>query len=391
MAITINYEPSGFASAHNPMFIELQSNQSGQANFKYVFDVYVNNAFATRQKVYPNPTDGKGYLDISKIVGNYFDVAQNVVDESTKNFTTELGLGEFFVDFKGIYGEDYSGTPFVSGTVSGTTYKAYNWSKWKSLLRSSTPKGLSDFQGRFLSNRPRVSTAYINQPVIITAWPSLGTESYLVNQIHYNGSTSIGSDTTTAFANGNPRTGNVQPTLFLPNSGATSVLTELLYDPVNLAMYDDRLFNIVCHPRYTPVTLMFLNRLGGWDSFTFGLYNELSIDAEKKSFAQNPFVGRSDLIGGGFVRETNKVFAVSYKTKWKLTGDSLTKDEYIWLEELITSPLVYVYLPDTTNARNWHPVTVAETNYVVKNHLIDKQNFIELNIEFAEPEKSQYR
>lgn len=398
--ITVNYEPSGYPSAHNPMFIELESNNSSQADFKYVFDIYVNNAFATRQKVFPDPTDNKGYLDISRVVGNYFDVAQPVINAGSVT-PVELSTGEFYVDFKGIYGEEYSGTPFVSGNVSGSPYKAYNWTKSnfqrqiRNIQSSSAPtyfKSLSDYVGYFLTNRPQKTKVYRGQPLALTLWGVSGTP-YDVTVDYYNGGTLQESqEIATAQTYTNPKVFDAGTTAVETfGSISTDTYEKFIVTGTDGTKNPSLEFEFICHPRYEPVTLMFLNRLGGWDSFTFGLLNQISIDTEKKSFGQNPFVGRSDLIGGGFVRESNKVFAVSYKTKWKLTGDSLTKDEYTWLAELFTSPLVYVYLSDSTGERNWHPVTITETNYTVKDHLSDKQNFIELNIEFAEPENSQYR
>ena len=400
MAITINYEPSGFHSAHNPMYIELQSTNSAQAQFKYIFDIYVNNAFASRQRVFPDPTDDKGYLNISNIVRDYFDDAQAVVTAGSST-PVELGQGEFYVDFYGIYGEDYSGSPFVSGTASGGNYKAYNWtqSRFQRKILNSQVSGtnyfsaLEDYRNYFVTNRPQNTKVYYGQPLIMTYWgypaePPVDAALSDVKFFNVNG----GIETPTTILD------DVEVSLPVVFDVGQLILTtdEKNYIRAYRSTSDtivraELSFVPICHPRYEPVTLMFLNRQGGWDSYTFGLFNQISIDADKKSFGQNPYIGRSDLIGGGFVRETTKVFSVQYKNKWKLTGDNLTTDEYVWLEELFTSPLVYVYIEDTAAERQWHPVVISETNYQLKNNLVDKQNFIELNIEFSEPNNSQYR
>ena len=381
MATTINYEPSGYASAHYPMWYELQSGNTSQADFKYVFDLYVNNAFVTRQKLFPDPTDNKGYFDVSPIVRNYFDVATVPFTTGSNTFSIDWGLGEFYVDFYAIAGEEYSGTPFVSGDVTGGSLSAYNWAKRKQIFNQLV---LNNYIETFVSNRPANSTAYFAEPLIIGAWGVSGT-TYTVKQTHYVKGTNVGNNSTAGFAAANPKHADVKPPLFV-NSDADRVVMQLM-DGTDVL--DTKTLNIVCHPRYTPVTLLFLNRLGCWDSFTFGLFNEVSIDAERKSFEQNPYVGRSNSIGTGFLRESVKTYAVSYKTKWKLTSDPLTKDEYKWLEELITSPLVYVYMPNAEYV--WQPVTIAETNYEIKDHLIKKDAILELNIEFSEKDNTQYR
>lgn len=390
MAITINYEPSGYPSAHNPMFIELQSGNSAMTDFKYVFDVYVNSAFVTRQKVFPDPTDDKGYLDISPIVRNYLDVSVNAVTVGSPA-PVELGLGEFFVNFYGIYGEEFSGTPYAAD-LSGGAYKAYNWSKSRTQRKilntqSASPtyfKTLADYKDKFLTNRPQNTKVYDGQPLIVSYWNDNLTlrTMKIVNENPASESTIVTGETFQS-----PGVMDIG-TSYNQNAGSFSIKS---YTTIGDELQASLSFVPVCRPRYEPVTLMFLNRLGAFESYTFGLNSVLSTDIERKGFGQNPYIGRSDLISGGFVRETQKNFAVSYKTKWKLTGDSLTKDEYTWLEELFTSPLIYVYIDDPADERFWHPVTISETNYTIKNHLIDKENFIELNIEFAEPNNVQYR
>lgn len=391
MAVTINYEPSGYPSAHNPMFIELASGNSAETDFKYVFDIYVNSAFVTRQKVFPDPTDDKGYLDISRIVGNYLDVAVNAVTVGSPT-PVLLGLGEFYVNFYGIYGEEFSGTPYAAN-VTGTTYRAFNWSKSRTQRKILNTQGaspvyfktLEDYKSYFLTNRPQNTKVYDDQPLIITYWTDLALTLKTLKIINETPS----SETTIVAGQGfeYPYVMDIGQS-YNQDTERFSIKSYTFLDSTVEASI---LFLPVCQPRYEPVTLMFLNRLGGFDSYTFGLNSVVSVDVERKGFGQNPYVGRSDLIGGGFVRETQKTFAVSYKTKWKLTGDSLTKDEYTWLEELITSPLIYVYIDDPADERFWHPVTISETNYIVKNHLVEKDNFIELNIEFAEPNNVQYR
>lgn len=392
MAITINYEPSGFHSAHNPMYIELQSNNSTQAQFKYIFDIYVNGAFASRQRVFPDPSDDKGYLNISNVVRDYFDIAKQVVTAGSIT-PVELNQGEFFVDFYGIYGEDYSGSPFVSGTASGGNYKAYNWTKsrFQRKIQDAQTTGnnffnsFEDYQEHFLTNRPQNTKYYAGQPLILGFWWGATTPIDIwIDNFSPNSTVELMDEMVFE----NPKIFDVGSS---PDTNSSSFRIRAagpLQPSGNLASLT---FVKECHPRYEPVTLMFLNRLGGWDSYTFGLFNQISLDIDKKSFMQNPYVGRSDLIGGGFVRESTKVFAVQYKNKWKLTGDNLTTEEYVWLEELFTSPLVYVYIEDSLAERQWHPVVISETNYTLKNNLSDKQNFIELTVEFAEPNNSQYR
>ena len=376
--ITINYEPSGYPSAHSPMFIEAQSTNVLATDFKYLFDVYVNAALATRQKVFANPDDNKGYLDLSQIVRSYFE---SEIDTPTPASTApvELGLGEFYVDFRVLYGEDITGTT-TANMVSGTTYKAYNWAK----SRVQAQKGkLEDYNTKFLTTRPYLTKVYQNQPLIVGYWNLTGTYYIdLVNEAFDGSLTFLTVVSTRSFVN----------PLAADFGFAADQESRYFYlrakSSIDGSDISELKFEYICNPRYQPVTLMFLNRFGCWDSMTFGLANDLTLSAEKKSFKQNPFVGRSDLTGVR-VRESTKTYSVQYKTKWKIRSHSLTQDEYKWLEELITSPLVYVYINDSE--RQWIPVQVTDTDFEIKNHLIAKDNILELTIEFSESDNSQYR
>lgn len=380
---SINYEPSGFQSAHSPLWYELISANVSQANFKYVFDLYVNSTFVTRQKLFPDPTDNKGYFDVSPIVRSYFDIAVQPFVNDSRDFTVEWGLGEFFVDFHAVVGEEYSGSPFVSGDVTGTSLSAYNWAKKKQLYNQND---LQDYYEKFVSNRPAISTAYFNEPLIIGVWKPDSDAGWFVRQTHYLDTTQTGTLDGNEINSGEVYHADVSPSNYLSDDNANKVVMEL-FATSNLK--DTRTLNLKCHPRYTPVTLLFFNRLGCWDSFTFGLFSEVSIDAEKKMFEQNPYVGRSNTFATNFLRENRKTYAVEYKTKWKLTSDNLTEDEYKWLEELITSPMVYVHMPNAE--QTWQPVMVTETNFQTKDELIKKDNILELNIEFSEDNNTQYR
>lgn len=71
----VSYRPHLWSQAYNPIMWSIQSNQTSQPNFKYVFDLYVNGAstYTFRLKQNPNPA-GYGMIDVSSFLQPYTDV-----------------------------------------------------------------------------------------------------------------------------------------------------------------------------------------------------------------------------------------------------------------------------------------------------------------------------
>jgi hypothetical protein len=81
MITQINYAPSYLQGTYNPIIWSVQSDETYQDNFSYIFDVYINNAFEIRLKVKPNPS-GAGMIDISQICQAYLidTIPETVID-----------------------------------------------------------------------------------------------------------------------------------------------------------------------------------------------------------------------------------------------------------------------------------------------------------------------
>jgi hypothetical protein len=69
-----------------------------------------------------------------------------------------------------------------------------------------------------------------------------------------------------------------------------------------------------------------------------------------------------------------------------LNSDLLPDAEYIWLEELILSPLAYIQIDDY-----FYPIKITDNNYEPKKHVNDDLTNLTLNIEFGDRFNTQYR
>jgi len=121
---------TSFNPVYNPLVYMFDSNNKNETGFRYVVDIYSAN---TSTKIYegrvaPRPTDGYGYIDVSKIVADYitWDVdlssSTNIhADDSYFNYSVKIGE-EYMVEWP------FIDTFFVSGgrvLVSGTTTNSF--------------------------------------------------------------------------------------------------------------------------------------------------------------------------------------------------------------------------------------------------------------------------
>ena len=148
---------------------------------------------------------------------------------------------------------------------------------------------------------------------------------------------------------------------------------------------------IYCEVKYTPYTIHFLNKLGGFESFDFRKVSRKTLGIEKKQFQQQAY--RMDSSGAvslrtsnGVMNDTDTTYSVSFKEKMKLFADITTDTQYQWLAELVTSPIIYFDDNGTLV-----PVTISNTDYEFKKVINDKITSLSIDIEFGKALNTQYR
>lgn len=119
MITQVTYRPTVRTPAYNPIIWSCLSNKISQADFKYVFDVYINDIKVNRIKQRPNPS-GYGMIDVSTLVQGYIDPQSNGTPLTQGETEINWQIGQVFHDnlnlSKHVYlkvGEEY--------TVNGVT------------------------------------------------------------------------------------------------------------------------------------------------------------------------------------------------------------------------------------------------------------------------------
>ena len=390
--ITIIDTPASGSTAQDDMWHIVTSDNSGQTDFKYVFDVFVGGSQKIRVKKYPEPSNGQGYFDAGAVVRNYFTYEWFTPVDSIYCYEPNSS-GEVKLDYDVRYGEDYSGTTTLN-MASGTT-TAYNWIAplWKRRKVSITDKLL-----QFLTNRPLTANASLGTDRLMI--PFYSDQELFVFVRTYNRANDLIQTATdypasgTTLANGFVQM-NISPSAINNYFGTTVIDENVKYYTVtvrNSPLANTAIFrvNMVCEGMYTPMPLHFINAWGMFDTARFDLVSRLNMDMERKSFTQ-----RDHTYGNSSIQyyDDNNVYKeskINYLNRsnhrYKLTMDAPTDDEYKWLAELITSPQIYLeYNGD------FYPVTIKSDNYEYSTIINNRMKPLEIEVEINQPRYSHRR
>ena len=404
MAITINSTPATYPTMHEDLWFVASSTNVGTTNFKFVYDVYINNAQVSRNKIYPSPSaDGSyGVFNASPMVRayvtNYFEPSGSSVLVASND--------KIKVDYQVKIGEEVSGA--VIPNLASGSYSAYNY--YSPLFgdifteNGNVPLVLSNYYDNllienytddWLSDRDNsdITIEYGDQFFITFLKITGGSYKLWVQPTNEDGT--LG----TAVSGGITMSGefnlfNFQAAAINTFFGST-IITENTYGYnvyITLGAATTRIlrFRQVCNPKYRQYNLHFLNRLGGYDTMAFRLVNRRRSEFQRTSYRRNPY----QLSNGAMTNidtynkynETTYNFAIQHSDYYNLTSDWLQDQDYAWLAQLVASSIVYMEVQGA-----FFPITIRNTNYQYKYQIADGIFNFDLEIEVGKYLNSQYR
>lgn len=139
MAVTIEQEPQDYSQSGQPMVWTFSSNQTGQANFSYIVEVYIASNLVYTAKVLPT-TGIYGFFDASEVAERYVNlppIATTLFDDA-ENYNT--------IYVKVI--ENYGTPPTNQASATGTTTNYY---KAKSKYTFDNSQYFGDAGAKFLT------------------------------------------------------------------------------------------------------------------------------------------------------------------------------------------------------------------------------------------------
>lgn len=140
-------------------------------------------------------------------------------------------------------------------------------------------------------------------------------------------------------------------------------------------------FNFSCGcTRFTPITIMWLNTRGGWDTYTFRLQSTRTIESDKKEWSKylsslQPDLSYSYNIGdrGRSIYDVQSFETVSVVSQWQRAPENA------WVAELFNSPEVY----KVESGPVYYPVIVTSKSVDIKDKTGYGERLLSHKVEFT--------
>jgi hypothetical protein len=406
MAITINSTPNNVAnypSAHDDAWFVVTSTNVAQTNFKYVFDIYVNGNFAATLKSFPDPSTGKGFLNVSNIARNYMNsyfVPSTTVGGTAFTYTAEVGYLEVEVQF----GEEYGGSTYPNLNL----YSIFLFNYYPRLFSELGPDYLYseytyDQNSLYLSNRDLTqlkafSPSRLYIPLLSSQANSGATNMKIVVE-GYNPTT----NTWTTWTGNNVATYtytqlDVSPTALNTYFGFNYINSNISKYKVKVQIDNDYFLTELevenaCSPRYGNTAVHFLNALGGYETINFDMIRRKSGSFERKSFERMMYQYdstsqqmRNINASRRLIYPGTSTFFVNETVNFRLVSDYVNEIDFDFFKELLASPEVYI-----EQSFGYFPITISDSQWTQKRKFADKVFNLELNVEYGKKMNSQYR
>jgi len=378
MAITVNSTPASYSSAHDSLWFVVSSNNSTQNNFKYVFDVQIGGVTVATVKNYPDE-GGYGVFDAAPIVRNYFASGFSTSGSSLLQYAD----GFLHVDYTIIYGEQVGAV--LTTNLTSSTGKAWNYSL--DPFRNS----ISTYANKFLTTRDRTAGQVANgEKFYITYFNAdLANVTATIQKLNEDGSNSGSSSTGSGLSTAHGLILDLSPSAINAYLGSTFITASTYAWRVTIGS-DSMTVKQVCAPRFTPVQLVFQNKFGGYDSFTFRLISRESQRVSRSTYKSNEYrrVGTTmtNKASSGVHFGGTQAFAGNIQYGFKVTSDYLSATDYELGSQLIASNEAYYY-----SGSDYFPIIMKETSYEEKIDTADKMFNYELNFDLGVKQQIQYR
>lgn len=384
MSISSLLSPSGEPSVQDSLWHIALSTNSGQTDFKYVFDIYNGTNQLIRVKLFPDPTNGRGYFDAGPIVRNEitYDWFKPVSGYAqTMELPQPNVSGQIAVTYNVRVGEDWSGVTTLNMASGNVT--AYNWTPPLFKRRQQDTSTFGNY--KWFTNRPKLLKCKLDEPLYIPYRATGSTYQFTLKTYGFNNSL-----ITTYNATISPKS-STNPYLQLNvgteavNASLTNAIDEnVMYYTLQQGTGELLTIYVDCDPRYESVNLVFMNAYGMFDTARFNLASRLTMDVERKSFEKNGLTFNNTSVGyytnyydvNNVYNETKINYGSKANWSYNLTMDYPTDEEYQWLAELMVSPQIYALIDG-----DFYPVTIKNTNYEYSTYQNNKLKVLQVDIE----------
>ena len=372
MAVTIisNLTSNKFYPSQNPINVTVSSNNSGKCNFRFICDVYINGTKVFTDKLFPDPTTGYGFFQLSRIIQDYiksslpkspYTSALNAVATTavpTSAFSVQLKFGEEYdatVDCDGVINQ------YINLTTSNTAFvfeAAIDYEDFPTFNGNNYIMGTSSATTEFLTNSQKEIEVTYNDSYFldfianrtITSTTGLKVVRYFVD-----GTTS--TTTYNAGSLGNIKRYRIACGPYDLNKIANTTLISPLVSRYTVELTFSSVTNsevftfIVKAPKPFRTRLAFVGLKGNIEHFTFYHRNREAYQIDRKVFQKTLQSNYS----GQWKYEVGDRGATVYSVDAQQANNVATycdKETSEWLYEMWLSPNVWTYIrPDLYSFR----------------------------------------
>lgn len=373
-----NYTVGQMRSLYRPLIHAFGENTVTPLPYSYnrfIFDIYINGVMVLREfKAITFDATIYAYIDVSPIIKNYISSTISTSYPAFIQYQVKCGV------------EDLSGN-ITTNVATDTSIAWYGYPSFSndSLLLDL---GLANYNGSsplYLStNRSRIINNYGVYSVYI---PFIKSQTYVGGTVNVDVLPSPG--TTYSFNDSLNAVGvyNAKLTKSILWEDFNKLYFDIDGDVIINEVTDYISVNYNC-TKNNPVMIHFLNSMGGFESFLFSGVNRVNTNIERNAI--NKLGLTTTLTASGLdrgvniSRVVNSIIAegkVNYNNtmthKMRLISDYVSETDFLWLRELLASPLVYAQIDNNTTMI---PVTIETSDWAEKKQGADKIFNLEIDI-----------
>ena len=382
MAITINSEPQELSPASNPLLFEFTSDQTAETAFSFIIELTVNGTVHSfHQTFVESGTVGK--FNASAILRTI--VSSELNPGSALGVSLSNSVASYSIRVAEQYGEPATNQGvWVSSSTLRTMNGALRHSDWINYDSLDYDFAITS-PCEFMTTFPRSQKYFcgINESMFLTMGSSSPFNSELAVRLYDVTDTLISSDLTPSITNGYMLLTNVSPSSIVTHTSINSsdfdscyyYTVEVFFSGANTELFKIYIDNECT--QYTSRRLHWLNKLGGWESYSFIKYSEESSNIKYSKYQRD-----SGQWSSSNAYEYNRVNGSTFSgTKtatdmMKINSDWIKEEKHNWLmPSLIESPLVYLEVEQGV----FEPVTVTTKKYKQKQRI--KEGLIQEEIQ----------
>lgn len=374
MSVTILQYPQVLMPAYNDIVFTVDSDNKSECEFRYICDIYVENIFVERLKLFPDPINGYASFKINGVLQDYlsYDLHQNLYGSSlfsTNNNTCKLYSLKFGEEYDNSSQCDAGTIVYQNLTVTGSYYAfnaALQYAEW--LDWDYTNYEASSVLSKFLTTTPDKVLITTGSQMTFNFVNSLTVDKLQVKT--YNSvSTLIGTylfDNSTSFTSSQSRIltmgvgpENLNNSTLLSGSqpvinASVSYYTVQLLDASNVALSELKRIDIDNRATvFNKHRFWWLNKLGGFDSYDYSMKDKLSVDSSRTFY--NKLIGKFTSASPNGTWDYNigdrgkTVLSVNSNESRVFNSNWLTEKESIWMRDLFSSLEVYLSSQNDVN------------------------------------------